>query len=93
MALNIKNERVCRLAKEAAERTGRSQVSVLEAALEDYLAKVSAADAAKQESRAARVARVHATVEAYNVGLTDEDRAAVWRFMNDEMYDEDGLPA
>ena len=43
MALNIKNERVCRLAKEAAERTGRSQVSVLEAALEDYLAKVSAA--------------------------------------------------
>ena len=55
MALNIKNERVCRLAKEAAERTGRTQVSVLEEAL--------------------------------------EDRAAVWRFMNDEMYDEDGLPA
>ena len=39
MALNIKNERVCRLAKQAAELTGRSQVSVLEEALEAYLAE------------------------------------------------------
>jgi len=93
MALNIKNERVCRLAKEAAERTGRSQVSVLEAALERYLAELSAAETARAQDRAARVARVRATVTSYNAGLTDEDRAAVRRFMDEEMYDEDGLPA
>ena len=37
MSLNIKNERVCRLAKEAAALTGQSQVSVLEQALEAFI--------------------------------------------------------
>jgi antitoxin VapB len=37
VSLNIKNERVCRLAKEAAALTGQSQVSVLEQALEAFI--------------------------------------------------------
>ena len=39
MSLNIKNERVCRLAKQAAALTGQTQVSVLEQALEAFLAE------------------------------------------------------
>ncbi len=87
MALNIKNERVCRLAKQAAELTGQSQVSVLEQALEAYLAEHD--DAAAASRRRARVDRLLAEIDAR---MTDEDRAAIQRNM-DELYDENGLPA
>lgn len=39
MSLNIKNERVHALVREAARITGKSQTSVVEAALESYLAE------------------------------------------------------
>ncbi len=42
MSLNIKNERVHELVREAARRTGRSQTSVVEAALEAYLRDLDA---------------------------------------------------
>ncbi len=87
MALNIKNERVCRLAKQAAELTGQSQVSVLEQALEAFLEEHDAEAAAK-----ARRARVDATLARIDALMTDEDRAAIQRNM-DELYDDDGLPA
>lgn len=87
MALNIKNERVCRLAKQAAELTGQSQVSVLEQALEAFLAEHDAEAAIK-----ARQARVDATLARIDALMTDEDRAAIQRNM-DELYDDDGLPA
>ena len=38
MSLNIKNERVHELAREAARRTGKSQTRVIEEALEKLLA-------------------------------------------------------
>lgn len=41
MSLNIKNERVHDLAREAARRTGMSQTSVIEVALERLLADMS----------------------------------------------------
>ena len=86
MSLNIKNERVCRLAKEAAALTGQTQVRVLEEALERFIEERSkAAEAQERFHRTmALLAEIHATV-------TDEDRAAAKRFM-DEMYDENGLP-
>jgi antitoxin VapB len=92
MALNIKNERVCRLAKEAAERTGRTQVSVLEEALEHYLAELASAQAAREREVKDRLDRVQQIVAEFNEGLTDEDRAAIRRYLDEEMYDEDGLP-
>ncbi|MBK6441499.1 MAG: type II toxin-antitoxin system VapB family antitoxin [Actinomycetales bacterium] len=92
MALNIKNERVCRLAKEAAERTGRTQVSVLEEALEHYLAELASAEAAREREVKDRLDRVQQIVAEFNEGLTDEDRAAIRRYLDEEMYDEDGLP-
>jgi antitoxin VapB len=87
VALNIKNERVCRLAKQAAELTGKSQVSVLEAALEAFIAEhdEKAAASRRRELVDATLARIDAT-------MTDEHRAAIQRTM-DEMYDENGLPA
>ena len=52
MSLNIKNERVCRLAKQAAALTGQTQVSVLEQALEAFLAEHGRA---AREGRLARM--------------------------------------
>ena len=92
MALNIKNDRVCRLAKEAAERTGRTQVSVLEDALERYLAELASAEAARERQVTERRHRVNQIVAEFNEGLTDEDRAAIRRYVDEEMYDADGLP-
>lgn len=92
MALNIKNERVCRLAKEAAERTGRTQVSVLEEALEHYLAELASAQAARERGVKDRLDRVQQIVAEFNEGLTDEDRAAIRRYLDEEMYDAEGLP-
>ena len=92
MSLNIKNERVCRLAKEAAERTGRTQVSVLEEALEHCLAELASAEAAREREVKDRLDRVQQIVAEFNEGLTDEDRAAIRRYLDEEMYDEDGLP-
>jgi hypothetical protein len=45
VSLNIKNERVCRLAKEAAALTGQSQVSVLEQAAWRRSSRSAVADA------------------------------------------------
>lgn len=92
MALNIKNTRVCRLAKEAAERTGRTQVSVLEEALEHYLAELASAEAAREREVKDRLDRVQQIVAEFNEGLTDEDRAAIRRYLDEEMYDAEGLP-
>ncbi|HPB73259.1 MAG TPA: type II toxin-antitoxin system VapB family antitoxin [Phycicoccus sp.] len=40
MGLNIKNERVCSLAKDAARRTGQTQTGVIATALEEYLRRL-----------------------------------------------------
>lgn len=96
MALNIKNERVCALAREVAQRTGQTQTAAIESALEARLKVLVKEDDAQRkrderelEARRQRVdallARIHATV-------TDEDRGAAWRMM-DDLYDpETGLP-
>ncbi|GAA1514994.1 type II toxin-antitoxin system VapB family antitoxin [Nocardioides humi] len=42
MSLNIKNERVHALAREAARVTGKTQTSVIETALEQFLARLGA---------------------------------------------------
>lgn len=81
MAINIKNERVCELVRRAARETGRPQVSVLEEALEQYLAALGTDEDA--------VAEVLAEVDAL---MTPEKAAAMDRTSR-SLYDEDGLPA
>lgn len=48
MGLNIKNQRVHDLAREAADRTGRTQTSVIELALERLLADLDEQTRVKQ---------------------------------------------
>lgn len=86
MSLNIKNERVCALAKEAAAETGQSQTSVIEQALERLLAE-HRADAAESE----RIERARRTLSDMQMrwAATESERP----FTSDDLYDENGLPA
>lgn len=84
MSLNIKNERVHALARAAAARTGRSQTSVIEIALEQYLESIES-----PQDDADRHRRVDAILDRMHSLLTDEDRRAL---TTDRLYDENGLP-
>ena len=84
MSLNIKNERVHRLAREAARRTGRTQTSVIEEALGRLIDELDRAD--RPARRATEVSRLLDDVDRR---LSAEDRA---RLTTDELYDQDGLP-
>ncbi|MDO5093295.1 MAG: type II toxin-antitoxin system VapB family antitoxin [Propionibacteriaceae bacterium] len=87
MALNIKNERVCLLARQAAQRAGTSQVEALEHALEDFLAKMPGPDNA--DERRARL--LDSALEEFYTSLSEEDRSVI-RLAANDMYDPDGLP-
>lgn len=82
MSLNIKNERTHALVRELAEVTGLSQTSAVEQAVERWLHEL------KRDERAAHA---RALLEQIWANVTDEDREATRRAM-DEMYDENGLP-
>lgn len=84
MALNIKNQRVCDLAREAAERFNTTQVDVIEKALQELLHS-------KEQRRAERYERIMAAVDELHASFTDEEREAL-RNVDQEIYDEDGLP-
>ena len=86
MALNIKNERVHELAREAAHRSGRSQTSVIEEALERYLAALPASGDSSVEARAARVRQWAAEYREGLPGGVGDLRREV-----DDLYREDGL--
>ena len=90
MALNIKNERVHDLAREAARRTGATQVSALEAALEQYLAALGDDEAVPSSER--KLAQAQEIAGAMRDSLTDADRAAMKADL-EGMYDDHGLPA
>lgn len=85
MSLNIKKPRVHDLAREAALRTGLSQTSVIEVALEQYLETLTSPD-----EDATRRGRIDAILTDFDRSLTDEDREAIRSL---DLYDERGLPA
>ena len=85
MSLNIKNDRVHALAREAARRTGLSQTSVIEDALKRLLADLDTPQAD------ARLEQVDMVLERVDSIVTDEIRAAI-RADLDDLYDESGLP-
>lgn len=91
MGMNIKNPRVHALAREAARRTGKSQSSVVEEALEKLLADYAADDASRADQRQARLDTIIADFRRVRVdtGPVDEDAAS----NHDWLYDnETGLP-
>lgn len=85
MSLNIKNERVHQLVRDAAQRTGLSQTSVIEEALKRYLR-----DLDEQQSATRR--RVDEILAVFDARLTDQDRAEMTQMMDDMYDDETGLP-
>ena len=84
MSLNIKNERTHARVRELAARTGLSQTSAVEDAVERRLRELQTAD----DQRSARIDSLLARIRAE---LTDADREALRRAERD-LYDEAGLP-
>ena len=92
MGLNIKNERVCALAKRVAAESGQTQTGAIESALERYLEQLladteEARRAAVASQRKARLERTLTLIDAER----DPNAPSVEQIM-DEMYDELGLP-
>ena len=85
MSLNIKNERVHQLVRDAAQRTGLSQTSVIEEALKHYLRDLD-------EEQGATRRRVDEILAVFDARLTDQDRAEMTKMMDDLYDDETGLP-
>jgi antitoxin VapB len=84
MSLNIKNERVHALAKEAAQLSGKSQTAVIEEALTQFVGRLRDDDAARRQ-------RVQWLLDDFHRRLTPGDRQAMATAIED-LYDEDGLP-
>lgn len=87
MSLNIKNERVHDLAREAARLTGMSQTAVIEEALRRYVDEL-----AEVGAEAGRQHRLDLLFAEIKLEMTDEKRAAMDHVM-ESLYDEKGLPA
>lgn len=85
MSLNIKNERVHELARQAAHMTGKTQTAVIEEALERFIAERGV------DPEVARQKRLDVLWREIQLETTDADRAATRKAM-DELYDEMGLP-
>ncbi len=87
MSLNIKNERTVAMVRELAARTGASQTSAIEAAVQAQLKDLDRQQSVMREKRNARARKVLADLHAT---VTDKDRAAV-REAATSLYDEAGL--
>lgn len=88
MDLNIKNERVCTLAKEAARVTGRTQTGAIEEALERLLAEYGVDPAAAEAERRYQHARRIVLEYAQDPGDPDSEIRTP-----EDLYDEaTGLP-
>ena len=86
MSLNIKNEHVHELAREAARRTGKSQTSVIEEALTKFLEDLDYSPAAI-EARTANLLAIAADFHARMVAAGDGPLSSDWLY-----DDETGLP-
>ncbi len=84
MALNIKNKRVCELARRAADRFETTQVDVIERALLELLNQ-------EEHLRQARFDKIMELAGEIHDSMTDEEREAL-RNVDREIYDRDGLP-
>jgi len=85
VSLNIKNEHVHDLAREAARLTGKSQTSVIEEALEKLLA-----DLEHERRKVGLKEDIMAIAADFQARLTPQDRE---RLTTDWLYDDEtGLP-
>lgn len=87
MALNIKNEHVHQLARQAAELTGKSQTAAIEEALERLLRDYGADPSTGRARRRLDVARRLAVEYRADPGVDARMVASI-----DDLYDDQGLP-
>ncbi|KIA65693.1 MULTISPECIES: type II toxin-antitoxin system VapB family antitoxin [Nocardia] len=87
MGLNIKNEKVHALVREAAERTGLTQTGVIEEALKRMLKEL---DAEREAARKTRRQRLWEIVSDIDARMTPQTRAVL---TTDDLYDDEGMPA
>lgn len=80
MGLNIKNEQVCALAREASARTGLSQTAVIGQALTAYLAGLP-------ETRNDRLEQLRAFLTDFDARTAPSDVVAM-RTAAEHMYDD-----
>lgn len=90
MGLEIWNLRTQVLVRKLARRTGQSQTSAVEDAVARRLAELGSADVEASWVHQRRAA-MEKVVQAYDAGLTDEDRQHI-RAAQEDMYDYLGLP-
>lgn len=86
MSLHIKNERTHALVRELAERTGQSQTSAVESAVQRMLDQLNTEDEAVRAGRHEEIQEVLARLHAL------PDAGPSFREIMDEMYDDDGVP-
>ena len=84
MALNIKRRETEILARQYAQRTGKSVTMAVEQALRDGLDRL--------KPDAAEIARRRAALRAVLDGLPPFRPGVTMQQIDDEMYDEHGLP-
>lgn len=87
MSLNIKNQHVHDLAREAALRTGLTQTGVIEKALELYLSSLPEGQDPPSIIKAQALSEI--AVE-FSRGISAQQ---LDRLKGDDLYDEQGLPA
>lgn len=91
MGLNIKNDRVHALAREAARRTGKTQTGAIEEALERLLREYGGDGPAVVERRR-RIDVIHATQAAWVSQPPNDDPGRIREV--EDLYDPiTGLPA
>lgn len=82
LGLNIKNERVEKLARRLAHATGETMTGAIEKALEERLERVSGTET--PEERLRRIREITSKLQPPPPGVTSD---------HSDLYDDDGLPA
>ena len=87
MPITLRNKAIEDRIREIGKRTGEGPSAVIARAIVEVEERLKAEDEALREKRIAAMERLRAMLPK----LTDEDRRAIDRAM-DDLYDENGLP-
>jgi hypothetical protein len=87
MPITLRNKAIEDRIREIGKRTGEGPSAVIARAIGEVEERLKAEDEALREKRIAAMERLRAMLPK----LTDEDRRAIDRAM-DDLYDENGLP-
>jgi hypothetical protein len=87
MPITLRNKAIEDRIREIGKRTGEGPSAVIARAMGEVEERLKAEDEALREKRIAAMERLRAMLPK----LTDEDRRAIDRAM-DDLYDENGLP-